>query len=65
MFKACPVMKRHNELQKSLSLEEMSHVTCRSLSPKHYSALEVKMGHGGQDEPQNQPEIIFHELYWL
>ena len=34
---------------------------CRSLSPKRYSALEMKMGRGGQDEPAGKSEITSNE----
>ena len=42
---------KSSEILKSLApLEEMSGVPCCALCPKRYSALEVKMGCGGQDK---------------
>ena len=49
-------------IYKSLApLEEMSCVTCCSLSPKHYAVLEVKMGSGGPDELAGKCEITSDE----
>ena len=58
MFMAHPVVEGHHEVWTSLSfwhLEELRFVLALPCEcPKCYSALKVKIGHGGQDEPADQ-----------
>ena len=60
------MMEGHHEFWKSLSLksvsplEEISRVSCQNFA-KGFSVLEVKIGHGGQDEPPKKSGITSEE----